>query len=51
MSVPGEGGGHQVNKFEQVFSGDHQVSLVWGPHMNKFEQVSSGGHQISLGDV
>ena len=51
VSTSWGGGGHQVNKFEQVFSGDHHMSLAWGPHVKKFEQVSSDGHQISVGCV
>ena len=47
MSVPG-GGDPQLNKFEQAFSGDRQMSLAGGPQVNKLGQVFSGGHQISL---
>ena len=37
-----------MNKFEQVSSDHHQMSLPGGPNMNKFEQVSSDHHQMSL---
>ena len=40
-------GGPQVNKFEQVSSEHHQMSLARGPQMNKFEQVSNDHHQMS----
>ena len=65
MLLPGgRGVGPQTNKFEQVSSDHHQLSLVggrspgWGrgglggrflgPQMNKFEQVPSDHHQMSL---
>ena len=42
-------GGSQMNKFEQVSSDHHQMSLAeGGPKMNKFEQVSTDDHQRSL---
>ena len=38
-----------MNKFEQVSSDHHQMSLAeGGPKMNKFEQVSADDHQRSL---
>ena len=41
-----------VNKFEQVSSVGHKMSVAGGPQVNKFEQVSSVGHQMSvMGEV
>ena len=37
-------GGYQVNKFEQVFSDDHQMSLARGPDL-----MSSGVQGAGLG--
>ena len=38
-----------MNKFEQVATLDHSMSLVGGgPQVNKFQQVSSLDHQMSL---
>ena len=42
MSV-GEGVGTQVNKFEQVFRDDHQMSVAGGR-----SHVSSDDHQMSV---
>ena len=40
-----------MNKFEQVSSDDHQMSLAGGgPQMNQFEQVFSDGHHMLLAE-